>query len=281
MTKALLPNMRIRREMKPIREYQGIGQFGPAYRVMFENDSHAPGSVDRVLMVKMIRLNTETAGYLYSDCTPVVISHERGSRPILENIIGKMSQNHGSGEALIGKIAKFTSRLQEKCANDSDLFEVGGTEEFIIEHGSDWCTDVARAGCALFQVAGFPARLAYLVNMDKAYSGHVIVEVFRTGVWGAIDASTDVVYHDNYAKPASVWVLMNTPAPIEAHSKGDSTPYTNAAQFGAAAISNYFVRDREKFNYTRSGINEYYKSILAMSEKGWPGELRWIHGEPG
>jgi len=266
--------------MKNIKNFQGIDQFGRAYQVMFENDSHAAGSVDRVLMEEMIRLTPETAGYLYSDHTPTVMSHEIGSRPILENIIGKMNRNHGSGEALVGEIVKFTSRLQEMCVDDPEKFEVGGTEEYIIEHGSDWCTDVARVGCALFQVAGFPARLVYLANTGKAYSGHVIVEVFRAGAWGAVDTSTDVVYYCKAGKPVSLWDLMNAPDVIEMHSKGDMTPYTNAAQFGAVAISNYFIRNRKKYDYARSGLNEYYRQILNMSEKGWPGGLRWIHGEP-
>jgi hypothetical protein len=262
-----------------MKRFQGIRQFGPAYRVMFENDSHAPGSVDRVLMDNMIRLNSDTTSYLYSDYTPTAISYENGSRLYLENIIRNLNENCGSREELISKIAKFTSQLQEKCANDLDLFEVGGTEEFIIEHGSDWCTDVSRVGCALFQVAGIPTRLVYLINMGRAYSGHVIVEVFREKGWGAVDTSAAVVYYDVEKNPVSVWSLMNTPDLIDAHSKGDITPYTNTSQFEAAAMSNYYTWERDKYNYKRSGINDYYRTILEMSEKGWPGGLRWIHGE--
>ena len=70
----------------------------------------------------------------------------------------------------------------------------GGTEEEIIERGSEWCTDVARVACALYQVAGFPCRIVNLFNLNAAYSGHVIVEVYRSEKWGAVDTNTGVIY---------------------------------------------------------------------------------------
>ena len=50
--------------MPDLSRFTGLGQFGPAYRIMLENNSHAPGSVDRVLCERMIRLCPETAAYL-------------------------------------------------------------------------------------------------------------------------------------------------------------------------------------------------------------------------
>ena len=67
-------------EMLDIARYSGIGQFGPAYRFMLDNDSHAAGSVDRVLMERMIRLCPDTATYLYDSYTALDIKHQPGSR---------------------------------------------------------------------------------------------------------------------------------------------------------------------------------------------------------
>jgi len=88
---------------------------------------------------------------------------------------------------------------------------------------------VARVGCALCQVAGFPARIVYLVDTEKAYSGHVIIEVYRAKVWGAVDPLTNVIYRHPGGEPASTWDLINNPRLIQSHSIGKSTPYTVVA----------------------------------------------------
>jgi hypothetical protein len=148
----------------------------------------------------------------------------------------------------------------------------GGTEEAIIARGTDWCTDVARVGCALYQVAGFPSRIVSLFNLHAAYSGHVIVEVHRRGAWGAVDTNSGVVYRKDDGRPATMWDLMNDAEVVKRH---DAQP----SQFTGAGIANYRVRDSDFHDYTVSGLNDYYRTILSMAEQGWPGGLRWLHGE--
>ncbi len=262
-----------------ISPYQGLDQFGPAYRVMLESDAHAAGSVDRVLMEKMVRLLAQTKEHLYREHTPTTILYEKGLRLQLEEYVRKVTPNSRGDNQRIESLARFTSSLADHASEDLDTMRVGGTEEEIIERGSDWCADVARVSCVLFQVAGFPARMVYLVDTKKAYSGHVIVEVYRAKRWGAVDPLTKVIYYHPEGAPASTWDLMNDPSLIKDHSKGKSTSYTTVGQFRAAAISNYFVWLSGEYNYTVSNINPYYRSILEMSDKGWPGGLRWLHGE--
>jgi hypothetical protein len=55
--------------------------------------------------------------------------------------------------------------------------------------------------------------------------------------------------------------------------------YTHPEQFRAAAVAEYAIADRDCYDYTESGVNDYYRSILAMAARGWPGGLRWLHGE--
>ena len=262
-----------------ISSYKGLSQFGPAYKVMFENDAHAPGSIDRILMENMIRLCSETVDYLYSEYSPTRSFYQNGARPELEQYVEKAVLSCHSDEERIEAIAQFTNGLQEKASSDLDSMRVGGTEEEIIARGSDWCQDVARIGCALCQVAGFPARIVYLVDTKKAYSGHVIIEVYRAKVWGAVDPLTNVMYRHLEGKSASTWDLMNNPHLIECHWRDKSTLYTTIDQFRGAAISNYFVWRWREYDYTKSKINDYYRSILEMSDKGWPGGLRWFHRE--
>lgn len=255
-----------------LSEYTGFNQFGPAYQIMLENDSHAPGSVDCVLMTRMIRICQETAEYLYTAYTPTKIKKE--ARPELERYVNYACEND---EGRIRGIASFCSGLSAKVEGQSlDDMLFGGSEEEIIQRGSDFCTDIARVGCALCQVTGIPSRMVYLIDTDQAYSGHVLIEVYRDGIWGTVDTSTNVIYRHPDGKPATTWELMNNPHLIESHQKSNAI-YTNAGQFRSAAISNYFIR--EKYDYTISIVNDYYRTILEMSDKGWLGGLRWIHGE--
>ena len=53
----------------------------------------------------------------------------------------------------------------------------------------------------------------------------------------------------------------------EAHATGDDPGHTSGG------ICN------EIYDYAVSPINDYYRSILEMSGRGWPGGLRWLHGE--
>ena len=45
------------------------------------------------------------------------------------------------------------------------------------------------------------------------------------------------------------------------------------------AIVNYFVWEADRYDFTVSGLNPYTRSILEQSMRGWPGGLRWLHGE--
>ena len=255
-----------------LSEYTGLNQFGPAYQIMLENDSHASGSVDCVLMTRMIRICQETAEYLYTAYTPTEI--KKGARPELERYVNDACEND---EDRIRGIASFCSGLSAKVEGQSlDDMLFGGSEEEIIQRGSGFCTDIARVGCALCQVAGFSSRMVFLADTVQAYSGHVLIEVHRDGIWGTVDTSTNVIYRYPDGKPVTTWELMNNTRLIEAYQR-DNAIYTYTGQFRSAAISNYFIG--EKYDYTVGKLNDYYRSILEMSDRGWIGGLRWIHGE--
>jgi len=70
--------------------YQGLGIFGAAYRLMLENDCHAPGSVDRVLADRSILLCDQTAQFLYSQYTPMRPPYRKGTRPELERVLANL-----------------------------------------------------------------------------------------------------------------------------------------------------------------------------------------------
>lgn len=253
--------------------FTGINQFGPAYETMLENDTHAAGSVDRVMTRDMVRLCPDTAAYLYDGYTPAKVSYVGGTRPELETLIDDLPGDSVAVDGLVASIARFTSGLRKNVAEETlDEMRFGGTEEEIIQRGSDWCTDVARVACVLCQIAGVPARLAMLFDTDEAYSGHVIIEAFREGAWGAVDASSAIVYRHADGRPATTWDLMTNPGLFELARRPDGRMPANAnkEQFNAGAISNYQAYDRERYDYSISPINGYYRTILENADKGWP-----------
>jgi len=268
-----------REPLKNLERFRGIGQFGPAYRVMLENDPNAQGSVDRVLAESMVKLCSKTAGYLYKAYTPLRVSYRKGTRLVLESYAKLIAAGCSSDEEIIEGIALFTSCLQDEAEDDLDRMKIGGLEEDIIKRGSEWCIELARVGCVLCQVAGLPARLVMLADTGNAYNGHAVIEVYRAATWGAVDTTTNVVYRHLDGKPASTWDLMKDARLVRCHWRNESTLYTRPEQFKAATITNYFVWLWKDYDYAVSGVNDYYRSILNMASKGWPGGLRWLHGE--
>lgn len=119
------------------------------------------------------------------------------------------------------------------------------------------------------------ARIVSLADTQAAYSGHQIIEAWRGGSWGAVDPR--VVYTHEDGRPATTWELICRPELIRLHRRGDATLYTNPAQFRAAAISEYPTADPG--HYAVTAISPYCRSILEMADRGWPGGLRWLHGE--
>lgn len=51
--------------MMDVSLFQGPGRFGRSYERMYKQDVHAPGSIDRVVLGRMVQLCRETVGYLY------------------------------------------------------------------------------------------------------------------------------------------------------------------------------------------------------------------------
>jgi len=262
-----------------VSEYVGIGQFGRAYEIMLRNDCHAPGSVDGLLLERMIRLCPETADYLYREYTSTEAHYKVGSWPVLEGYARDATEGCPSAEEKVRGIARFCASLGERATQDLDEIRVGGQEEEITRRGSDWCTDVSRVGCLLCQATGIASRMVYLFDTEVAHWGHTVIEAHRQGVWGVIDPVYNVIYHGSDGRPGSTWELMNDRDLILAHSRPTGRTYTTPGSFRAGAVSNYFISDRGTYDYTVSGLNAYCRSVNEMADKGWPGGLRWLHGE--
>jgi len=263
------------------RPLKGLGAFGPAYRRMLERWPSAPGSVDEVLGRQMVLLTPETVAELYRPPGPA--RYEHGGRPELARFVERAIQDISDEDAKVRAIAEAVcqwARAFEDSpgSRDYDNYRFGGTEESILTRGTDNCSEVSRLACALFQVAGLPARMGILVNTEQTYSGHVVCEVFYKDGWGAVDALTNVICQHPDGRPASLWELHRSPDLVRAHARPDAH-YTNPDQFRRVAITSYDVADANQYDYTESPINDYVRAIWKMSDAGWPGGLRWLFGE--
>jgi transglutaminase-like putative cysteine protease len=265
--------------MVDLARFTGTAHFGSAYKVMLENYPCASWTIDRWLGRTMVWVCNETADCLYRKFTPTSTTYRKGTRPELERVLAGVIGSSRTPEVIVQAVAGFTRDLN--CPKNTNIEDIvfGGTEEEIIARKSDFCGEHARVACALLQVAGVPSRIVILADTATAYSGHVMVEAFRSGKWGAVDSSTCVLYTKEDGEPATTWELMRQPELIERQFKEGATPFSTRGQFRAAAISNYPLEEVTSYCYETARVNYYYRAILAMCDRGWPGGIRWLFGE--
>ncbi len=263
-----------------LTKFKGRTEFGIYDELLsLKNDVHAPGTVDSVLSDEMIKLVPETAEYLYTDYTPLGVKYQRGTRPylekIVENSIGKTDSTTKAKDFM-----DFCSNIpynfpdSEKSTNagfwttDTTLF--GGTEEELIKRGTEICTELSRVLCVLAQVAGLPARLVYLFDLNRKNWGHGVTEIFvqtnESSNWAVFDATSNVCYPMPDGRLASAWDLRNNPEIIENHPEHKKKPYVASVFYECSAIANYSVWDWEKYDYRWNLINSYYRQIWESSD---------------
>ena len=256
-----------------------------AYQRMLERDVHAPDSVDRVLIGKMIRLTDASADYLYLDYTPTQALYEPGSRPEMELAVRRAlripslescSMSLESLRRVVTFLAQIASTADD--VPDEDLI-FGGTEERIIARPTDWCTDLARAACVMLHIAGAAARIVCLFDTARAYSGHQVIEAYIDGTWVCADPVHGFVYEKSDGAPASALDVMRERTNSHSTASADASPRKHNGLFRAVFLVNYNPTLASTFDFTESKANAYYLSILTESSAGWPKGLRWLHGE--
>ena len=265
--------------MLDLSRFTGTAQFGPAYKIMLENYPCPAWTVDQILGRRMVRICDETADHLYTGFTSTYTTYRRGTRPALERVVEALPGNLQTSEDIVRGVATFTRCLNPPRTTPTEEIVFGGTEEEIIARGSEFCGEHARVACALLQVAGIPSRIVILADTETAYTGHVMVEGFRNGKWGAVDSSTSVLYMREDGQPATTWELIRHPELIEKHFEAGRTLFSARGQFRVAALSNYLIAEASRYCYETAQVNVYYRAILTMSDQGWPGGPHWLFGE--
>lgn len=142
----------------------------------------------------------------------------------------------------------------------------GGTEQQILQRGTDWCAEPCPVGVALLNCAGIPARIGHLVNPDRPYNGHVVVEAHYDGRFGALD----FVYGSRFgaAAPLSLWELHRSPQQIRKQIEPSLWDYYEGL-YKMVAVSDYDPADPAN-DYTVSTPNEYYRKLMSENQQDGP-----------
>ena len=238
---------------------RGYGVFGKAYEIMLRNDLHDLNSVDHKLIREMILLEPDSYIILYGvhPAAPDMKAHDlydfaqsfRGSRDFVS----------------IQNILVYTSKIANDYSLSFEEMQFGGTEQEILNRGTDWCADMARVAVVLLNCLGIPARILHLANLEKAYNAHVIVEAFYEGKFGVVDPLYGYFFYEG--EPLDAYTLMNEPD----YLKDYDMEYRNL--FRKIAISEYDPLDTDN-DYSISSVNDYYRTLLSTVHNG-----RWLMGE--
>ncbi len=237
----------------------GYDVFGRAYGVMLRNDLHAPQSIDHALLQRMIRVEEASYALLYETAPRRYDMTAHALYPFAQRF------QADSERETIDNILRYTAQMAQKFDVPFESMRFGGTEAEILARGTDWCADMARVGAVLLDCCGIPARIVDLVNVEKAYHGHVVTEAYYAGKWGVCDFLNG--YRLGAQRPLDAYELVKNPQALAGFPEND------LAQFGAAAISEYDPNDRNN-DYTISTPNAYYLTLIGTQHQG-----KWIMGE--
>ena len=236
----------------------GYGIFGKPYEVMLRNDLHDPASVDHDLLRNMILLDDDSYSFLYGDPKLYDMrTHE---------LYAFAQQFRGNTEKeCVQNVLNYTSGIAEQYDTDFKDMLFGGTEKQILKRGTDWCSDMARAGTVLLQCLGIPCRILCLADTAKAYNGHVVGEAYYEDSWGIADFIYGYLLYDG--KPVGAYEIQKNCSLL------NSYPSSYRGLYSAVGISEYDPKDRNN-RYPVSGPNAYYLRLMTSDHQG-----QWIMGE--
>ena len=143
-----------------------------------------------------------------------------------------------------------------------DHFLWGGTEEFVIAKGSDWCAELARVFCALCELSGISARIVFA--LDGSADGHVLAECHVDDEWMLVDPLAAKLYEDSrLGRVGAARMHQLTGAEKRVLTASAENYYVHERFFRHLSVSEYSIRDAAWYDYGLSRCNEYYRQRLS------------------
>ena len=171
-------------------------------------------NVDFQLRREQVILCPDTVDFLYSEFTPTAVSYQRGSRPVLEQVVNETTAGCTNDRERMLALMRFCRDLYKKqWPRDMEQYIYGGTEEQLIEKGEHLCECLGRLLVGLCEVAGIPGRI---VMHD--IGGHITAELHLDGHWAYVDPRAGLYFLKPDGSFASAWELWHNPILLQAQS---------------------------------------------------------------
>ncbi len=217
-----------------------------------------------------IVLDEDTAEYLYGSYTPLAISYQPGSRPVLERLAQRIVKPEMSERERVFAILKYCHdgfRADYPNIRPAEAKYLNATEEEILKLGGGQCEDRARLIICLCQVAGIPARFvaSYMHFLpENGYtdrSGHAMLEIYLEGGWAYFDSTADFYCLTGDGSIASLWELLQHPELVENQSeavykdcgktKEEFLDYRDTffSERSVITLTNYYVWDGWRYDW--------------------------------
>lgn len=227
---------------------------------------YPPGSVDHQFFHEMVVLTPATAGYLYTDFTPIEQPYAPNSRPFLEAIARRATSKLKTPFEKAVALMDWVRDLNLHFPKLGPVPFHGGTEEEVCKKGSMMCNEQARVLGMLAQIAGIPSR--YVGHMAPIWTydapkggtgtGHGVCELHIDGRWAYFDIRGQYFVKPD-GKLAGAWDLIRDPSLVEnqapevrAHciNPNELNATRRYLQKGSAHIVvNYLAKDHARYSY--------------------------------
>ncbi len=236
----------------------GYDVFGKAYGVMLRNDLHFSDSIDHDFLKTMILLEDDSYHDLYSAI------HDQVDMSGHELYAFSQQFKKQTDKDTIDAVLEYTSGIAKSCDVPFEEMRFGGTEQQILERGTDWCADMARVCCVILKCLNIPCRILHVVNLSKAYNGHVVCEAFYEGGYGVIDPICGFRFYKD--RPINGYYLLKNHNEFSMGYDGYMDLYS------AIAINEYNPLANNDYTITRP--NDYCSKIINTEHND-----KWFMGE--
>ena len=237
---------------------KGYDVFGTSYGYMLRNDLHDINSIEHKLMQEQIRLDSVSEPFLYGGYQIIY--------PLENHELFSFSQKFKVKNELesLNLLVKYTSELASNFNVPLQDMYFGGTEQEILNRGTDWCFDLARLAAVILDCIGLTSRFVFIADPYKAYHAHALLEVFYNDSWGLVDPLYGYIFFDT--KPISAKDILHS-----SQLKTMEEDYKN--MFKQISIAEYNPNDKDN-KYLISKCNEYTYKINTIIQNG-----SWLLGE--
>lgn len=231
------------------------------------DNSYLPGTVDYALHDEQIALTPESECYFYSADSVRLPDYTQGSRPFLEEVMQKATQDchrdRDKALALVRLIGNPDSSPYRDPAY-RDMYgpnyrerPLGGTEEDVLRKGWHMCNEITRVLVLLCQIARLPARTVFLFTDPlKNVDGHAVTEIFFDGKWNMVENNLGVMFLTQSGYFASVVELRDDPAIVNRRPDvGGGLCLCHASYTGPISVLPYSIDKVEHYSYATQPFN--------------------------